>query len=253
MFAPRRRARFVADSVALWPSVSSNDATLVLPSDDIGVVVKGVRTHGRSAAELIPALFAGCYRAAVGHTAEMRSPPGAQLLLRDTLAQLNAALLARGAADALYRRLTASLCAIAIEGDEAVIAHVGECRAFVLTPDDELFSCTRDHTLARDYEDMGRAAPLFSNNRPGLDAKQITISSIGAERIRRTDVAVELVHNSSVFVLCTPPLNAVTTREELRAVAILARTSPGEASAQLRRLALSRERTDDVSWVIVSA
>ncbi len=253
-FAPRRRARFVADSVAPEPSVHRYDATLVLASDDIGVVIRGFRTHGRSVAEVIRELLPDCYRAEVGHTAEMRSPPGAELLLRATLSRLNAALLARGAADTLFRGLAASLCAIAIEGDEAVIAHVGNCRAFVLTPDDDLYLCTQDHTVARDCENMGQPARLPPNDRQNFDPRGITTSNIGAESIRRIDIAIEQVHDRTVFLLCTPRLNDVTTQDELRAAAILARASPSEASAQLRHLALSRQGTyDESSWVIVSA
>jgi serine/threonine protein phosphatase PrpC len=251
--APQRRVQFVADSVGAEQSDLRYDATVVLPRDDIGVVIRGFRTHGRSVAELIRELFPECYRAEVGHTAEMRSPPGAELLLRGTLSRLNAALLARGAADTLFRGLAASLCAIAIEGDEAVIAHVGDCRAFVLTPDDELYLCTQDHTIARDCENMGQPAPLPPNDRRNFDPRGITTSVIGAESVRRTDIAIEQVHDRTVFLLCTPRLNDVTTQDELLAAAILARVSPSEASAQLRHLALSRQGTyDESSWVIVS-
>lgn len=247
-----RRVRFVTESVARDQSPRNFDATVVIPNDNVAAVVRGATTSGEQCAPVLQRLFPECYRAAVTHTAEMRAPPGAELLLRDTFARLNAEFLAVGEADATYRGQVATACAIAIDGDEAVIAHVGDCRAFVLTPDGDLYLCTREHTLARELEDMGRVVVTDAVGAP-LDAANVLVSAIGmTSRLPRLDIDVELVHDHSVFLLCTRGVTDAATRDELRAATITARADPFGASAQLRRLALSRKRNNDASWVIAS-
>ncbi|MFO0558220.1 MAG: protein phosphatase 2C domain-containing protein [Polyangiales bacterium] len=244
-----RAARFVADSVT-GSGVRNDDATLVLESAQIAAVFDGMSSMRAAAGELARELFIEAYHATVAHTAELRAPPGAELLLRESIVRANALFCERARRDVALQGSGATICAIGFEGDDAVIAHAGECRAYALTVEGELHSCTLDHTLAQERLLLEGSATREQLASIEGSMHLIVTRSLGLSETMAPDIAIERAPPTTVFLLCTNGLHLRAQHEELRSALVLARGDLAAASARLRRIVAQSDHWDDASWVI---
>ena len=162
----------------------------------------------------------------------------------------NALFYARTRSDVDLQGIGATICAIGFEGDDAVIAHAGECRAYALTVEDELHSCTLDHTLAQERLLLEGSATREQLASIEASLHWIVTRSLGLAETIAADIAIERAPANTVFLLCTNGLHLRAEHEELRSALVLARHDLSAGSAHLRRIVAQNDHWDDASWVI---
>ncbi len=138
-------------------------------------------------------------------------------------------------------KMGSTVVALAIDGDRAVLAHVGDSRIYRLRRGN-LEQLTRDHSFYAQLEAMGVV------ERPeGLG--HVITRAIGFGDDAAPDLRVEPLAPGDVFLLCSDGLS-----EPLDAGAIasmLAQGDPGEAAEGLVRAAYDAGGTDNITAVVV--
>jgi len=205
-----------------------DDASLLVVADGVGG-----NAAGEVASQLAVDVVTQQFREAAAE-----SVPGE--LLQGALAAANL-IIYRSAMDNPEQSGMATTCTAAlIHGRELLLAHVGDCRAYLLANGD-LRQLTTDHTLAAEYERSG--IPLPSG--PCALANVLT-RWLGTD----PDIEIDLITGNTlaagdVLILCSDGLNKVVTDEEIQAVA--AEYEPAGACRRLVDLACERGGPDNVT------
>ena len=90
-------------------------------------------------------------------------PVDLQAALHQTLQEANQAILADAATNPLRANMATTCTAAVIRGQELVLGHIGDCRAY-LAQDGQLFALTEDHSLAGEYRRQGETLPPDKQN-----------------------------------------------------------------------------------------
>jgi serine/threonine protein phosphatase PrpC len=142
--------------------------------------------------------------------------------------------------------LQSTATAVLVTGGEAVIAHVGDCRCY-LVRDGSAEPCTIDHTRAME---MLRLRIITAEQARRHPARSQLTRTLGAELFLNVDVTRRTLRQDDALVLCSDGLWNEVTREEIADV-VSAVPDPELAAQALLRTALDRDAADNVSVVVV--
>lgn len=142
--------------------------------------------------------------------------------------------------------LQSTATAILVLGEEAIIAHVGDCRAY-LVRDGAAEQCTVDHTRAMEMLRLRIITPQQAVRHP---ARSQLTRSLGAELLLNVDVTRRRLRADDILVLCSDGLWSELSREEI-ADTVGAAIAPEVAADALIHIALARQAADNVSVVVI--
>lgn len=178
------------------------------------------------------------------------TPAAPAAALRTAVRAANTAVCDAGT-EAGNRGMGTTLCAITFAGAEALVANVGDSRAYRVRGD-ECRQLTADHSRVADMLRMRMITPEQAVNHP---ARSMLTRSLGAELLVQVDVVKEDVRKGDVFVLCSDGLWDVIARPDIAEVAAAIGTpavpTPRDAAASLVDTALKRGTADNVTAVVV--
>ena len=178
------------------------------------------------------------------------TPAAPAAALRTGVRAANTAVCDAGT-EAGNRGMGTTLCAITFAGTEALVANVGDSRAYRVRGD-ECRQLTADHSRVADMLRMRMITPEQAVNHP---ARSMLTRSLGAELLVQVDVVKEDVRKGDVFVLCSDGLWDVVARPDIAEVAAAIGTpavpTPRDAAASLVDTALKRGTADNVTAVVV--
>lgn len=144
-----------------------------------------------------------------------------------------------------------TLTVLTLAGQEAVVAHVGDSRAYQVRGD----ACTQlttDHSRAAEMLRMKLITPEQASTHPG---RSMLTRSLGGEPIVQVDLVTARLVQQDVFVLCSDGLWDAVSRAEIAAIARGIgddqTPTPSEAVDALIELALKRGAADNVTAVVV--
>ena len=138
-----------------------------------------------------------------------------------------------------------TICLLAITGDLAHIAHVGDSRIYMIR-DKELRQLTTDHTKV---EDLKRAGILNKEDARNHPEKSVLNRALGVKEQVRVDVSTHIpLKSGDIFILCTDGV-AKVSREELLDIA--SNQQPEQACEKLISLANERGGEDNSTVQIV--
>jgi len=139
--------------------------------------------------------------------------------------------------------LTAGL----ILGDQMTIAHVGDSRLYVISPDGNLQLLTHDHSLVKRLEEIGQISPEQASTHP---QRNVLYRALGQGEPFEPDIATFHLQSGSQLVLCTDGLWGLVSESDLVNVI---RTSPEPqlACQSLIQRANSAGGPDNISVIIV--
>ncbi len=144
-----------------------------------------------------------------------------------------------------------TLLGLALGGNEAVVAHVGDSRAY-LARGESCTQLTNDHSRVGEMLRMRMISPEQAANHP---ARSQLTRSLGADPFVQVDVVRQVIRRHDTLVLCSDGLWDVVSRPEIAEIGeqLAAGTVPTslEAADRLVRLAIERGSTDNVSAVLV--
>ena len=145
--------------------------------------------------------------------------------------------------DVFGMQSTATL--LLLEGNRAVIGHVGDCRAYLVRGGDADL-CTTDHSRAMEMLRMRIITPEQAVDHPMRN--QLT-RSLGAEILLQVDISRRDLAGGDTLVLCCDGLWSEVGGAEIADIAGTA--PPAEAAEKLVATALEREAPDNVSVIVV--
>lgn len=227
------------DFVAAWADTAPEDAWSQGP---VFAVADGMGGHaaGEVASEVAARAVVASWRRSAGRSA--------QAGLRAALREANLAV-AEAASAPGRRGMGTTLTALALVGQEAVVAHVGDSRAYLVRRG-AARQLTTDHSQVAEMVRRGLITPEQARSHP---ARSVLSRALGVDLMVPVDVVTERVERGDVLVLCTDGLWSLVGSEELaRTVAGLGSSADlVDASASLVALALERGAPDNVSVALV--
>jgi protein phosphatase len=144
-----------------------------------------------------------------------------------------------------YRRMQTTLTAIALVGNQGIIGHVGDTRAYRVR-DKKIEQLTRDHSEVSELVRMQIITPEEARHHA---RRHIITRTVGGEPFLQPEFHNIEVEVGDVFLLCTDGLWEPLEEQEI--AEIIGNYSPGDACRQLLDLAISRETSDNLSLQIV--
>ena len=178
------------------------------------------------------------------------APAAPAAALRDAVRRANAAVL--DASHEIGRRgMGTTVVALTFAGTEALIANVGDSRAYRVR-ERECTQLTTDHSRVAEMLRMRMISPEQAATHP---ARSMLTRSLGAELMVQTEISKELLRKDDTFVLCTDGLWDVVPRTDIAdVVAALDKgelATTADAAALLVGTAIERGAADNVTAVVV--
>lgn len=142
------------------------------------------------------------------------------------------------------RGMGTTLTALALAGDEAIVANVGDSRTYQVR-DGQCSQITEDHSRVGELLRSGLITPEQAEHHP---ARSQLTRSLGHEPAVQVDVSRIGVRRDDAFVLCSDGLwGLVSSPEIARAIEL----PPSQAAESLILTALDRGAPDNVSAIVV--
>ena len=178
-----------------------------------------------------------------------RPPSAPSQMLRTAVRDANIAVLDTAITGNLQGMGT-TIVAAALAGHEAIIAHVGDSRAY-LVHGDECTQITADHSRVAEMVRMRMITPEQAAVHP---SRSMLTRNLGGEMTVQVDLDTVTLAEQDALVLCTDGLWDLVSRPELAEHIGLLRegkaTAANEVCALLVDLALKRGATDNVTCLV---
>lgn len=191
----------------------------LLAADGMGATRRG-DTASRMTATLLPEEFRRLLAAHEGRPTR----DDLATLLRSASQRANEAVWRAGQQDPDLRGMGTTCIAAAVTGDQAVLCHAGDSRAYLLT-NGEFNQLTSDHSMIQEIVPTDDESVELE----GRFGTVIT-RGIGLTRVLDADVIVTPLGHCDTLLLCTDGLTNMLADE--RIAAILARAESAEAAAR---------------------
>ena len=178
---------------------------------------------------------------------EYYANPGSKIdkVLAGAVNTANTAIFQKSALSQDKSQMGSTLSVLAITGDLAHIAHVGDSRIYLIR-DKQLRQLTTDHTKV---EDLKRAGILNKEDAKNHPQKSVLNRALGIKEHMRVDVSTHIpLISGDIFVLCTDGV-AKVTKDELLDIA--SHESPPQACGKIISLANERGGEDNSTVQIV--
>ena len=145
------------------------------------------------------------------------------------------------------KRMATTVVACALRQDQAVIAHVGDSRCYLIRDGEAVF-ITSDHTLVNEQRGLG----LITEKEWGeSELSHILTRSVGEERSVQVDTATVSLEAGDVIVLCTDGLYKGMYDEEIVRIATQ-RKDIQSIAEELVRYAVDADGSDNTSAQVIS-
>jgi protein phosphatase len=166
--------------------------------------------------------------------------------LAQALGRANAAVWQRAAADRELQGMGTTCTAMLVAGSRALVAHVGDSRAYLLRRD-ELRQLTVDHTLMQRLVDEGRLRPADVATHP---QRSVIVRAIGAAADLSPDRLTVELEPGDRLLLCSDGLTGPLAVDEIEAT-LAGTPNPQAAAEQLVDLANAAGGADNVTALVV--
>lgn len=220
------------DSHAYLENFDSGEGALVVVADGMGGHAAG-EVASRIAVDVVAGTYASASEGTVGRR------------LARAVEAANEAVFRRAAGDPALAGMGTTLTALVLRGKEAVVAHVGDSRAYLFR-NGVSTQLTRDHSVGAE---LGIPDGDDTVTRPP-HAHMLT-RALGAAALVRVDASDPplTVQAGDVFLLCSDGLSGTVTGTDMAPV--VSQNDPESAARKLVDLALERGGTDNVTVEIV--
>ena len=173
--------------------------------------------------------------------------------LRSAVRAANVAVFDAGQ-DTERRGMGSTLTALALAGKEAVIAHAGDSRAYLVRAG-LASQLTADHSRVGE---MLRMRLITAEQAARHPARSMLTRSLGTDPVLQIDLTRQPTELGDTYVLCSDGIWDVVGRGEIAAIAStepagdgdMARP-PSEAAAALIELALKRDAPDNITVAVI--
>ncbi|GMA23749.1 serine/threonine protein phosphatase [Luteimicrobium album] len=185
-------------------------------------------------------------RALVPLDGHQHVPDGALGELEHAIESAKQAIVDRSEAEPQLAGMGTTVTAILRAGNQLVMAHLGDSRAYLLR-DDELTQVTTDHTFVQHLVDTGRIAPEDAEHHP---QRNVVMRVLGDFEVDLTpDLSVREARPGDRWLLCSDGLSGFVTPDMIAQI-LISVVEPGECADTLIQLALRAGSTDNVTAIV---
>ena len=136
----------------------------------------------------------------------------AKILLRSSIDKANAAVFNKATEDFSLKGMGTTIVAVIILENTAVIAHVGDSRAYTVDFEkNEITPVTKDHSLVQFYIDNGRISEEMAKTHPD---RNIITRAVGIEKNVECDLTTVSISNK-LLLICSDGLNGYVEDDEI--------------------------------------
>lgn len=141
-----------------------------------------------------------------------------------------------------------TVTSLLIDGDELAVAHIGDSRAYRLSPTEGFSQVTTDHTFVQRLIDEGRLRPEEAETHPHKNVLMRVLGDVDAS----PELEVQTVHPAvgERWLLCSDGLNAVVNARTIESV-LRSTGDLNQIANSLVELTLDRGAPDNVTVVVV--
>jgi len=228
---------------ACWVDV---DTGAFLVCDGMGGHAAGEVASGLAVSVVRERWTAPEVRRAVQAWASVRTPDARRTLfrlLRDGVLAAHDQIIDASEADAKKRGMGTTFVGLHLAGAEAIIAHAGDSRAY-LVRDGNALLLTEDHTL------LARLAAAGVETGDGSRWKGVLTNALGIGEDTRVALIALPLATGDRFLLCSDGITEYVSQDEIGAV-LSSQPSPGRAAQRLIDLALERGGADNATAVVL--
>jgi PPM family protein phosphatase len=139
-----------------------------------------------------------------------------------------------------------TLTAVAIDGDQALVAHVGDSRAYLLRAGD-LRQVTEDHTLVNR---MLKAGEITAEEAEVHPHRNVLTRALGTEPTVKVDEFTIGLLDGDRIVICSDGLTGMVTEDQMKAI-LETTPDPNEAADRMVRAANRAGGIDNITVLVV--
>ena len=147
-----------------------------------------------------------------------------------------------------YRTMATTIAMVRIDGDRAIIAHVGDSRVYRLE-DGHFFRETIDHT---DFNDARRGGVVGRDHVSTHGHNNVINRALGVDREVDVEVKQIKLRDGARFLLCSDGIYRHLSDDEIGRV-IAENKDPQRAADELKRMVHERGADDNLTAVVVQA
>lgn len=173
------------------------------------------------------------------------SVKSAKNLLESAVSAANAVVFEEALKDNELKGMGTTIVAVVIIGSIAVIAYVGDSRAYIIN--DTVTQVTKDHSLVQLMIDTGRITPEEAKTHPD---KNIITRAVGIENFVDIDIEIVDISAEDKLLLCTDGLSGAVENNDILNIV----KEYNEVSAEkLIEKAIENGSRDNITAVIVDS
>ena len=219
---------------------NNEDAYGIFPDLNFFVIADGLGGHAggevasRLAVDIIGSEIAGA--SASHETLE---------IMQRALQAANAVIQLKAGEDASLHGMGTTVVIVNINEDKAVVAHVGDSRAYLIRKD-SITQITKDHTVVEEYIRIGIMTHKDALYHP---SRRVLSRAVGTEGEAHADFESIQIQTGDVLLLCTDGLtNMLSDKEILQAISEL-RPDSDRITSRLIELANNNGGIDNITVI----
>jgi serine/threonine protein phosphatase PrpC len=168
--------------------------------------------------------------------------------LKETIQAANLSIMQKAAAQPEMRGMGTTVTLAFVRGTYAIVAHVGDSRAYLVDGDDqEITQITSDHSFVEALLAAGHITKEQADEHP---MKNVLYRALGQSEDVDVDMYYKRLHIGDRLVLCSDGLTRHVKPEEI-AKLVMSDSNPDVASQKLIDLANERGGEDNVSVIVI--
>ncbi|MBX3047890.1 MAG: serine/threonine-protein phosphatase [Anaerolineales bacterium] len=142
-----------------------------------------------------------------------------------------------------------TLTAALVVGNQMVVAHLGDSRAYAVHRDGRMQQLTRDHTLVQRLQEMGQLSAEEAASHP---QKSVLYRALGQGGAAQPEIFISSLPNPGSLLLCSDGLWGVVSDDEIQRI-VNSTDSPHLACQKLVQAANHAGGPDNISVILVRA
>lgn len=147
-----------------------------------------------------------------------------------------------------HQRMASTLIACALRHDQAIIAHVGDSRCY-LVRNGQAASLTRDHSWVEEQLKQGLISETEAEE---SESRHILTRTLGAERFVTAEVITATLRPRDTLILCSDGLYAKLGGPRMAATVAEGQNDPAVIAQTLVRDAVRLDGSDNATALVVS-
>ncbi|WP_270171984.1 Stp1/IreP family PP2C-type Ser/Thr phosphatase [Paenibacillus sp. SYP-B4298] len=227
--------------------VNEDQAWVSLYNDQLAIAIVADGMGGHQAGDVASQLAVQTFRESL--PAEQLDLAGGQVqeLIAGAIHQANAVVYDVAAQNEQYHNMGTTVVAAVADGQQAVIAHIGDSRAYKVS-EQSITQLTDDHTLVNELAKSGQISAQEAANHPH---RNVLIRALGTDAQVEVDVQTLEWAPGELLLLCSDGLSNMVSEQQMQRTLLGGEGNLEDKAQQLVELALQAGGDDNITVVLL--